>query len=349
LEFTMKLFSVIVLACSILSTQAQECNGNLDACADSANIAQIMCPGNSAPCTINGTDLEGLLNVDGPDAVINSIDEKLCRSICQKHADMVEIDEANKCKFFRFQDEHEDRKHCSLQTDCLNDDTCDTDVNCVTGELGCTKDGIRIKDCTLKVADWNHDKFHIICFTQSGNQDVNIYIQDEQSEVKNIPGGTICSTVKKCAEWNEIDEIEGAQFYKRKLAVECDLTNGEWKAMPTTGSLDKSTSMAAKANANTIEEPTCCKKSGNAVEDEALDLPEDCDCDPLSDPHTNQAWADLFCDNPLVGNKVKDPNFCMLLCDNHIEKSFADKIDEEGNKKWKEEDGTTITEANLKC
>jgi len=290
-----------------------------------------------------------LLDEDGQNN-IKTVDDKLCRSICQKHADMDDIPEDNKCKFFRFQDDHDDGKHCSLQTECLNDDTCKPDA-CVTGELGCTKDGDRIKDCKLKVADWNHDKFHIICFTQSGNKDVNIYIkdEDEQSEEKNIPGGTICSTVNKCAEWNEIDELGGAQFYKRKLAVECDLSTGLWKAMPTTGSVDKSTNMATQANANTIEEPTCCKKTGNAEEDAELGLPEDCDCDPLSDPHTNQAWADLFCDNPLVGNKVKDPNFCMLLCDNHIEKSFADKIDEEGNKKWIEEDGTTITEANLKC
>jgi len=330
---------VIVLACSVLSTQAQECNDNLDACADSANIAQITCTGNSAPCTITGTDLGGLLNGDGLDTVIDTIDEKLCRSICQKHADMADIAE-EKCKFFRFQDDHDDRKHCSLQTDCVNDDTCDTDENCITGELGCTKDGIRIKDCTTKVADWNHDKFHIICFND--NQDVNIYIPNEDASAgKDIPGGTICSTVKKCAEWGEQDDTAEATFYHRKLAVECDLNHGTWKEMDATGSAAFSAIMAAQANDDMILEPTCCEKSGDEATDDAL--PDGCKVDKLDDPHTLQPWADLFCDNPLVDNKVEDPNFCMLLCDNHIEKSFSDKIDKKGDKKWMEEDGTTIT------
>jgi len=322
----MKLFSVIVLACSVLSTQAQECNDNLDACADSANIAQIICTGNSAPCTINGTDLEGLLNGDG-DAVIDTIDEKLCRSICQKHADM---GLENKCKFFRFQDDRQDRKHCSLQTECLNDDTCDPDA-CVTGELGCTKDGIRIKDCTLKVADWTHDKFHIICF--NGNEDVNIYIKDEESaDEKIIPGGTICSTVNKCAEWGDQDVTKGTPFYYRKLAIKCDLSTGAWNAMETTGSADLSDAMATQATQATILEPTCCAKVDDADVNAAL--PVGCNCVKLDDPHAAQPWADLFCDNPLNDdNKVEDPNFCMLLCDNHISKSFSDKIDKDGDKK----------------
>merc|ERR1719483_445268 len=124
------------------------------------------------------------------------------------------------------------------------------------------------------------------------------------------------------------------------LAIICDGQTGAeatWKPMTTSGSTEKSTEMAGLANDDRIVEPTCCKKP-----DASLAEIDDCNCPKLSEP--TEDWAELICEKELEDHKVVDPNFCMLLCDNHIRTSFGDKIDETGNNIWVDNDGTPVTE-----
>merc|ERR1740124_1561984 len=92
---------------------------------------------------------------------------------------------------------------------------------------------------------------------------------------------------------------------------------------------------------NKIVEPTCCLTPDGDISGE-----DGCTCVPL-DSSTDD-WGDLICENTVDGSTVTEPNSCILLCDNHLNKAFNCRLDYGGDKKWlAEKDGAVIE--NVKC
>jgi len=352
----MKLFSVLVLACSVLSTQGEEtCDAHCEACKDTADIAKISCDGTK--CTVVNGALEDGSELDYLGDDETTMDEKLCRIKCEDHAENVQNDQVP-CKFFRYEDEHlTNAAHCSLQSECPLDQTCERPY-CVTGELGCNDACKSVTHCKLtKKSVWNHDKFHVICVDgEDINGDINIYEDLIANEPRIIPAGTVCSTVRMCPEWSAADENENTK-YKRKLAIFCDGDDGQWKAYDQSCALEEAEAdkescktgdevkSLALISSGEILEPGCCVVDKDA---------DGCTCAELTDDTGNQDWADLICDHPVSpAGKVTDPNSCMLLCDNHLTKSFSCKFDIKeaalGEKKWLDISGEEVTEGNVKC
>jgi len=134
----------------------------------------------------------------------------------------------------------------------------------------------------------------------------------------------------KCAAWNETDGTADATYY-RKLAVFCDGTDGTWKAENNTGKADLTEAMIAESNKIT-EQP--CGAT----------------CDPIIlDAYQDQWWADLICQNPMEDKTLREPNSCVLLCDNHLKMTIDCEYDAEGEKEWRNADGEVLTGQDIKC
>ena len=80
------------------------------------------------------------------------------------------------------------------------------------------------------------------------------------------------------------------------------------------------------------------------------------ECDSIGDPcpdltltHTGQSGFSLICDNQLEGNTLKDPNSCILLCDNHWTMAIECGLSEEGDKTWLDDWGEVVTDQDIKC
>jgi len=345
---TMKVLLISFLALLPLGL-ATVCDEHCDACDGDADIAVIK-------CTESGCEVEskipdgqdGFINLDylkgEPDNKIEDLTPEICRAKCQEQSDHddVDVDGNDKdCIFFHWQEEHvqnEDKKRCSLQTTCPPRSTCDPIAkHCTSGQLGCSDDCQEMSPCSLTQAAWSHDKFHVFC-TDPRGADINIYVDDVKD--KNIANGTICQTVRKCSAWDgsATKEERGNNQYDRKLAVFCDGTNieqegkGTWTVMPDTGDQTLSQAMITD-NPGTITEQECLAT-----------------CDDITlTTYVDQWWTDLICENPLVDNVLHAPNHCVLLCDNHLEKTIDCEYDAEGDRKWRDEDGNELKETDIAC
>merc|ERR1719167_904776 len=141
-----------------------------------------------------------------------------------------ETEQANKCKFWRYEYNHDTKKtECSLQTGCgeyiVGD--CQDQSYCNSGQLGCYSDGTPISSCQLTdKTDYNTNQFHIIC-TDEDEGDINLYSEDV--ETYPIPGDTVCHSIRMCAAWEDRDD-EGQAYYRR-AAIKCDGKDGKWKPL----------------------------------------------------------------------------------------------------------------------
>jgi len=319
----MKLFAVFIFSSCVLSIKADgKCKSNLDACSDIANIATITCDGTS--CS------DWPAEIEHPE--ITEINAKLCRNLCQEHADSADT----KCEFYRWESNHLGTTTCSFQTECGEGDIptpwCDV-MNCITGQIGCTEEEVDVStDCTLSApVAWNHGFFHLTCINTNsvGETDLNIY--DPDITTTPLHHGIKCSTARQCAAWGETASV--SEYY-RKLAITCDGTDGTWKSMEVTGSNDESGKMVGDGG-DTIVEPECSTI-----------------CEDLTLTHINQEGADLICDTPLVEEEgeftLSDGNSCILLCDNHLRMEITCEFTEEGDKIW-EDDGTEVNDDYVKC
>jgi len=325
----MKLFLVALFSSIVLS--AKGCDTHFDACEDIADIAQITCE--SGGCSVvngSGADDDSLGYLV---AGLKTIDADMCREKCKEQAAIE--DQPAQCKFFLFHKGHNDVVTCSLQTGCGDGDQYCAKPDCFSGELGCDDEGNAIKECTLsKETTWDAAKFHIIC-TSVHDGDVNIY----NAATTTIPPYTVCSTVRMCDTWADIEVVEGSTLgpYYRKLAVMCDGTTGQWVAREDTGSKTESEAMIAETNK--IAEPVCPNRC------EALTLTK----------YAGQSWADLICDMPLgEGNTLADteddgPNSCILLCDNHLRMSIECGFTGNGEKHWHDIHGEVLTDDTIIC
>jgi len=323
----MKLLVLALL--SDIGLAAGACDPHFDACDDIHDITTIVCQ--SGTCTLEPENeaLNGLIEN------LTTIDVDVCRKKCKEQKDGVDNgaeDPQKKCKFFRFEKGHTDILRCSLQTECGDGDQYCGKPDCVSGQLGCDDEGNEIKDCQFtKETSWDPAKFHVIC-TDVHYGDVNIYEADTVGNP--IPGGTVCSTVRMCSAWNEI-EAETDTYY-RKLAVTCDEGTGQWMARDDTGSKAESGNMVA--DQGKINEPDC------PVRCEELALTK----------YAEQPWADLICDFPLSDGKLVDTeedgtNSCILLCDNHLHLSIDCGFTGQGEKHWHDSHGTVLTDDTVLC
>jgi len=317
---------------------ATVCDEHCDACDGDADIAKITCTGSECEVESKLTDQDGAevdMNylINDPDNPIEDLTPEICREKCQEQS--VNNDGTN-CKFFHWQEEHGQNtvKRCSLQTTCSPRSSCDPIAkHCTSGQLGCSDDCQEMSPCSLTQAAWSHDKFHVFC-TDPRGADINIYVDDVKD--KKIANGTICQTVRKCSAWD--GEERGNNQYDRKLAVFCDGTNieqegkGTWTVMPDTGDQTLSQAMITD-NPGTITEQECLA----TCEDITLTT------------YVDQWWTDLICENPLVDNVLHAPNHCVLLCDNHLEKTIDCEYDAEGDRKWRDQDGNELKETDIAC
>jgi len=321
------IFSALTLL-KLASTQ--ECDADCNACADVADIGKITCDKGTCTIEANGDlDLDYLVTED-----LRTITADVCREKCQEQSNN---HDAKSCKFFRWYDIESTKTTktmCSLQTTCPKSATCDPIYkHCVSGQLGCSDDCKKLQPCALTKATWNHDNFHVVCLDTDGN-DINIYLDDIKD--KEITNGTVCKTVRKCSEWTEEDEHPESSYH-RKLAVFCDGTNiqgekGTWTVELHTGSQEASEKMI-NDNAGTITEQECGAT-----------------CSPIKlTSYTSQWWADIICENPLVDNNLSEPNSCILLCDNHLEKTIDCEYDVHGDKAWRDADGNVLEEEDIAC
>jgi len=325
------LFCSLALLPQVLTIK---CDEHCEACGDVADIGRISCDGTA--CTIQSnltgqedTDLQYLLDNNPIENKILTPD--ICRDKCQEQSD--HEGDIN-CEFFHLQEaigNDPKKATCSLQTTCPLSVSCDEVAkNCVSGQLGCTEDCKEIKPCSLKKVAWNHGYFHVICHDKAG--EINIYLEDRND----IPHNTVCQTVRRCSTWAD-EDAEGQEhneFY-RKLAVYCDGTTGDdkgtWAVKPNTGSQVQSEAMITDEE-GTITEQECSAQ----CEDITIDL-------------SSQWWADIICENPLVNNVLKDPNSCILLCDNHLEKTIDCEFDIDGNKAWRNAEGQELKKEDITC
>jgi hypothetical protein len=312
------------------------CNPNCEACGDVHDIGTITCTA-VGPCTTTAdpdaipegaedTLLDYLLGEEA----ITDISADMCRLKCEEQATSETDVMTKKCQFFHWIEAHEGLPTtCSLQTTCPPDGYCDESKHCVSGELGCNEDCLKIKPCALSKSTWTHDLFHVIC-TDKEIGDVSIYIEDTIE----VNDGTVCSTVRKCSEW----DANPGKPYNRKLAVYCEGTeiadgHGTWMMMLETGSDEFSTNMLPDITGK-ITEQNCTAS---------------CDDLDLSN-NPDQYWADLICETPLENHVLKDPNSCILLCDNHLKTTIDCKYNSEGEKHWYDGEDGIISDANqIKC
>merc|ERR1719369_252733 len=220
----MKVLLLTFLALLPLSF-ATECDVHCDACDGDADIAVIKCKGKICDVTSKLNDTQGqeidMNYLNDPENPIEDLTPEICRAKCQEQSEHGDGDGTKNCIFFHWQEDHEEdtEKKCSLQTTCPPRSTCDPIAkHCTSGQLGCSDDCQEVSPCSLTKAAWTHDKFHVFCRDPHG-ADINIY----EDDVKNIPDGTICETVRKCAAWAEISDDQAS--YYRKLAVFCNGTN----------------------------------------------------------------------------------------------------------------------------
>jgi len=347
--------ALILLTCGVFCIRAQDtCDPNLNACRDDSPILTIDCDG--AKC-------EGL--PAGSDD-LTTITPEVCREKCEENA---ASKEDGKCEFYRWEQGHmEAQTNCSLLEACEGPDPYCDGAQCISGQIGCTEQGQRITPCKLSAkTEWNKDLFHVICTDprQGGLGDVNIY--DDAITGIDIPDGTVCSTIRKCAAWNETDSatpdttaipptsptptstvttenpddpymLNNPDTYIHKLAITCNgldgaAGQGSWEAMEITGNHDLSAGMIGSDG--TIVEPECTSA-----------------CQPLLlTEYAKDDWADLICDTPLPDDdKLVEPNSCILLCDNHLKMSIDCVLTEEGEKEWQNGDGQPIlADADVKC
>jgi len=332
---TMKVLLFSFLALLPLSF-ATECDVHCDACDGDADIAIIKCKGKNCEVISKLTDeQEGEIDMNylnDPENPIEDLTPEICRAKCQEQSEHGDGDGTKNCIFFHWQEDHEEdtEKKCSLQTTCPPRSTCDPIAkHCTSGQLGCSDDCQEVRPCSLTEATWTHDKFHVFCTDPRGH-DINIYMDNVKD--KKIANGTVCQTVRKCAEWNEITEDVHATYY-RKLAVFCNATEGTWTVMPDTGSQALSQAMISDKE-GTITEQGC---------------PATCDDITLS-TYESQWWADLICENPLVNNVLTPPNHCVLLCDNSLKKTIDCEYDDQGEKAWRDQDGNALLqESDIAC
>merc|ERR1711970_768760 len=292
-----------------------DCDEHCDACDGDADIAIITCTGKQCDVKLpdgEDGDLDFGYLINDPENEIEDLTPEICRAKCQEQFDHEGDPD---CVFFHWQEEHADsRKRCSLQTTCPPRSTCDPIAkHCTSGQLGCSDDCQEVSPCSLTQATWTHDKFHVFCTDPRGH-DINIYMDNVKD--KKIANGTVCQTVRKCAEWNEITEDVHATYY-RKLAVFCDATNivgekGTWTVMPNTGN-------------QTLSDAMISNTTGTITEQECLATCEDISLSTYED----QWWADLICENPLAEDLLTEPNHCVLLCDNSLKKTIDCEYDDQ--------------------
>jgi len=342
---TMKVLLLSFLALLPLGL-AIDCDEHCNACDGDADIAVITCTAESCEVTSKIPDgQEGFLDMNylKNNLTIEDLTPEICRAKCQEQSEHGDGDGTKNCIFFHWQEAHVHNTEirCSLQTECPPRSTCDPITkHCTSGQLGCNDDCIKVRPCSLTKATWTHDKFHVFCTDPRGH-DINIYMDDFKDE--NIPDSTVCQTVRKCAAWNETSEDTGNNQYSRKLAVFCEGTNigedekGTWTVMPNTGDQALSHAMI------TDEEGTT---TGTITEQECLAT-----CKNINlETYLTQWWADLICENPLVDNVLTPPNHCVLLCDNSLKKTIDCEYDVNGDKAWRDQDGTELKdETNFAC
>jgi len=326
-----------VLASFALAVQGETCDPYCNACKDVHDIATIICDATRGPCTIEDgeEDLNYLLGPEGE--VITDITADECRKKCKEqaeHKDDIPPRTGNPCKFFHFEEGHKEtqgKTRCSLQTECDGPSSyCDV-RGCESGQLGCNKDCNPAHPCSLsEKTAWDHNKFHVICTDENQvGGDVDIYSQE--IEGKDIAAGTICSTVRKCSEW--VEQQNDKEAYYRRLAVYCDGSTdpATWKARPDAGSQTLSEAMIAEAG-KIVEQGCEATCTGLTVK-----------------AYQGQWWADLVCDTSLEGDKLVEPNSCILLCDNHLKMTIDCEFDAEGVKDWRNAAGVALTDPEIIC
>jgi len=328
----MKVFLLSVLAVYVQG-QGDPCNPNCDACKDDHDIAKITCGGNGADCSIEKDsayggeeDMDQYLG----EPKIKEITADDCRKICKEQMKASAASDAEElpCAFFHWQEAHVKGQTdkvvttCSLQTSCQPSGYCES-FDCVSGQLGCNEECETSLPCSLTKTEWVHGNFHVIC-TDKTQEDGDVDIYSDNIVGKEIPGGTICNTIRKCSEWKDNPEA----LYYRELAVQCEGLTGTWAAREDTGSTELSTAMI---DVNTIKEQEC-----TAI------------CEAITITIT-QKWADLVCVTPLVDNLLEDGNSCILLCDNHLKMTIDCKYVVEGDKEWQDAHGTPLTAGDIKC
>merc|ERR1711892_544855 len=349
----MKLSGLIFLTCGVFCIRAQDpCDPNLNACRNDDPITTINC---------DGTECVGW-PAESEDPM--TITAEVCREKCEENA---ASKEDGKCEFYRWEQGHmATQTNCSLLEACEGPDPYCDGAQCITGQIGCTEQGQRITPCKLTAkTEWNKDLFHIICTDpiQGGLGDINIY-NDGIKDI-NIPDGTVCSTIRRCAAWNETDSAapdttstipptsgsttsekhddpfvyNNPETYIHKLAITCNGLDGAagqgyWEAMEITGNQALSGGMIGP-DGTTIVEPECTSA-----------------CQPLLlTEYATDDWADLICDTPLPDDdRLVEPNSCILLCDNHLKMSIDCVLTGEGEREWQNGDGQPIlADADVKC
>jgi len=328
----MEKLTLLVLCSSFYSIRASGCNADLPPCGDVHDVATITCNGGE-PCTIAcgeddcSADISGLIVQDGN--TIEQIDVGICKDKCREQSKLPDVDPV--CQYYRWEEKGVGSK-CILQTVCVADVTCQADEphhKCMSGEIGCSEDGTVSCSLASKV-EYHHENFHLICHGDSS--DINIYTDDA---IKEIPAGTVCSTIHKCDAWIGITE-EKEPFF-RKLAIFC-ADDGTWqstdKQTPPVQTGDNTMSQAMIVNDNTLVEPQCESVCGDLIT-----LPANLD----------QEGTELICDEPLDGNALHDGNSCVLICDNHFAMSISCEFNYDGTKNWMDQDRNVITDETLIC
>jgi hypothetical protein len=321
----MKVFFVLALSATVF---AQECDPNCGACQDVHDIGIISCDSKKASCEVSeaATGNTGQIDLDYLVTGLKELTPEVCRRKCEEQSlhDDENVQDEQKCKFFHWTKGHPTGKDtCSLQFTCEGPDGfCEND-DCISGEVHCDENCQPASPCSLGKTVWTHDKFHVTCVDKGApGGDIDIY-----EKAQDLAHGTVCSTVRKCSEWE--DPASVGNDYFRRLAVQC--ANGEWAAREDAGSEDKSTAMVA--DTNKITEQEC----------EAI-------CDPLEISDKNQYWASLVCDTPLGEDHIlTEPNSCILLCDNHFYKTIDCEYDRKGDKAWRNAAGDVLHDADIKC
>merc|ERR1711915_208476 len=360
-KFTMRLLPftwILFLARNTFGQDNGDCIPKLDACKKTDIIGTISCPpddrgpnfkddpststASSTPTsTPTSTASSSQCTVDnGLDYLLGDfeyMDINICRKKCKIQA-KTEADEAKKCKFWRYEYNHDTKNtECSLQTGCgeYTVGDCQDQSYCNSGQLGCYADGTPISSCELtSPTDYVNNEFHIIC-TDEDEGDINLYSED----VKIVPGDTVCPSIRMCAAWNEQDDNK--QPYYRRAAIKCDGRSKDgWIPLPDSGSQAASNQMIG--DQTKISEPTCATR-----------------CEPLTlTSYQDQYWADLICDPPLESPGVlKDPaegedgvtDSCILLCDNHYKMAVDCTFMEEGNKYWNNLHGDVLDDSKVIC
>jgi len=347
LPLNMYISLLLLLSTSIPSLHSNDCTEREDdrpeGCYDQPNIAKVVCTGGqSCECVDRvGDDDTACADVIPPDVLANVISEEMsgdkCKEICEasKHSDNT----TTKCEYYRWEQDNTTYQHCTLMKagQCLVYTPCEG-THCSSGQAGCTGGELGPGGNSCKggaTFGTGTGTVHWVCVNPYGQgpSHIDIYGGEE------IPSGTICLTVHRCADFDDANDDLDAEsnkpvneFVFRNLVVQCNdatidppVLDGTW--MRYSMSDNDITNAVTEDTPNQLKDPVCNVEPADLILDETKLHKSGVNliCSKQDEEHY------VFTASEVI---IKKHNTCLLLCNFHHVLTIKPTLQPDGSSQW---------------